>query len=68
MYIKQMILYNNLPDEKIFPKSTVDKMIKEIAKGDKSINQLFEDHAENLAESVRNLLIEATKLKTRDIS
>lgn len=67
MYVKQMMLYGTLPDEKDFPESIVKKMTKEIAKGDKSFEQLFEDHAKNLAESIRELIKEATKLKTRDI-
>jgi hypothetical protein len=68
MYVKQMMLYGTLPDEKDFPKSIFKKMTKEIAKGDKSFDQLFEDHAKNLAESIRELIKEATKLKTQDIS
>jgi hypothetical protein len=68
MYVKQMMLYGTLPDEKDFPKIIFKKMTKEIAKGDKSFDQLFEDHAKNLAESIRELIKEATKLKTQDIS
>jgi hypothetical protein len=66
IYIKQMMLSKALPNEKNFPKRTVNKMTKEIAKGDKSFDQLFEDHAKNLAESVRNLLIEANKIKASE--
>lgn len=40
-----------------------NKMTKEIAKGDKSFDQLFEDHAKNLSESVRELLKKANKTK-----
>jgi hypothetical protein len=68
MYVKQMMLYETLPDEKDFPNSLVNKMTKEIAKGDKSFDKLFEDHAKNLADSIRELIKEATKLKAREKS
>jgi len=58
-----MNLSKAVPSENSFSERTVDKITKEIAKGDKSFDQIFEDHVTNLAESVCALLKEANKIK-----
>lgn len=52
-------------DEKDFPESILDKITKEIANSDKNLYEMFKDHEQKRAKSIKKLIEEATKLKTR---
>jgi len=62
-YFKQMALTKRKPNERDFPENILTEITQEIAKGDKSIGQLFEDHAKALSTSVHALLTEANKIR-----
>lgn len=67
MCIKQLKVQGIMPTKEGFPETAIQEIEKERAEG-KTIDELWYEHAKKLADSVRNLLIKANQIKSKDIA